>query len=148
MLPARLLRRLLRAVNRFVLFVCVENAARSLMAEAFFNADAPDGWRAISAGTSPARLPNPRTGPMLEELGLALPDHPPQALTDSWMASAAVRVTMGCLDSGSCPARLRSLPTEDWALPNPAHLDAAGFRQVRDEIRRRVSELVRRLPSG
>src|SRR5215469_3422971 len=66
-LPPRVLQGLL--LTRTVLFVCVENAARSLMAEAFFNADPPEGWRAISAGTEPAPRPNGRTGPMLREVG-------------------------------------------------------------------------------
>lgn len=135
-------------MNRVVLFVCVENAARSLMAEAFFNAAAPDGWCAISAGTSPALAPNPRTAPMLAELGLRLPDHRPRRLTPEETAAASARITMGCLESSSCPARLRSLPLEDWALPDPASLDDAAFRQVRDEIRARVQELIRRLPQG
>ena len=65
--------------DRTVLFVCVENAARSLMAEAMFNANPPAGWRATSAGTQPAAAPNPRTGPMLREVGLELPPHPPAA---------------------------------------------------------------------
>ena len=126
---------------RTVLFICVENAARSLMAEAMFNADPPDGWRAVSAGTVPAAAPNPRTGPMLREIGLELPAHPPQALSDAMMTEAAVRVTMGCLDSASCPARLRTLEVVDWALPDPGKLDDAGFRRVRDELRERIGRL-------
>jgi arsenate reductase len=127
-----------QVTERTVLFICVENAARSLLAEAFFNADPPDGWRAVSAGTSPAATPNPRTAPMLQELGLALPPHPPRALEPEEMLRAERRITMGCLDSASCPARLRDLPLTDWALPDPARLDDEGFRRVRDEIRERV----------
>jgi len=50
------------------------------------------------------------------------------------MDRARVRVTMGCLDDASCPARLRTLELRDWALPDPAQLDDAGFRQVRDRL--------------
>ncbi|HEV2317912.1 MAG TPA: arsenate reductase ArsC [Thermoplasmata archaeon] len=146
-LPARLLRRVLLTNERTVLFVCVGNAARSLMAEAFFNADPPTGWRAVSAGTQPARLPNPRTAPMLAEVGVAPPPHRPQALTESMTDSAQVRITMGCLDEASCPARLKSGPVEDWGLPDPAALADPEFRSVRDEIRRRVAELRTRLSS-
>ncbi len=128
-----------------MLFVCVENAARSLMAEAFFNADPPPGWRATSAGTVPALRPNPRTGPMLAEVGLHLPAHAPRLLEPSTMEEAAVRVTMGCLDNDSCPARLKQLPLTDWALPDPARLDDDGFRRVRDTIAARVAELKGRL---
>ncbi len=128
-----------------VLFVCVENACRSLMAEAIFNANPPPGWRAVSAGTEPAAAPNPRTGPMLREVGVALPPHAPQPLTEELARGAAVRVTMGCLDHASCPAHLRRAGVVDWGLPDPARLDDAGFRRVRDEITRRVRALAREL---
>jgi arsenate reductase len=133
-----------RARN-LVLFVCVENACRSLIAEAAFNSDPPPGWRAESAGTRPAAAPNPRTGPMLAEVGLSLPAHPPRALEPGLLASARVRVTMGCLDDSSCPARLRDLPLRDWKLPDPAREDDAGFRKIRDEILVRVRDLTREL---
>lgn len=119
---------------KVVLFICVGNSGRSLMAESMFNANLPEGWTAISAGTNPAASANPRTGAMLREIGLDLPSHPPQLLTPEMMGQARVRVTMGCLDDASCPARLKSLELRDWALPDPAHLDEAGFRQVRDRI--------------
>lgn len=64
--------------DKFVLFISVENAGRSLMAEACFNADPPPGWHAVSAGTRPAAAPNPRTQAMLQEVGLSMPGHPPQ----------------------------------------------------------------------
>lgn len=124
-----------------VLFVCVENAGRSLMAEAMFNADPPPGWAAVSAGTRPAPVPNSRTATMLAELGLALPAHPPQPLTAEMLDRATERVTMGCLDDASCPARLKGSRLRDWALPDPARLDDDGFREVRDRIRRLVEGL-------
>jgi arsenate reductase (thioredoxin) len=119
---------------KVVLFICIENSGRSLMAEAMFNAHPPQGWTAISAGTSPAAQANPRTGPMLHEIGLDLPAHSPQLLTPEMMDSARVRVTMGCLDDASCPARLKTLELRDWALPDPAKLDDTGFREVRDRL--------------
>jgi len=120
--------------TRTVLFICVENSCRSLMAEAIFNADPPTGWRATSAGTRPAAAPNPRTGPMLAELGLALPDHPPRLLSPELMDEAKIRVTMGCMDDASCPARLKVLEVRDWSLEDPAKLDDAGFQRVRDRL--------------
>ena len=126
---------------RTVLFVCVHNAARSLMAEAIFNAHAPPGWVAASAGTAPAAAPDPRTGPMLAEIGLLLPDHPPRLLTREAMEEARVRVTMGCLDDASCPARLKELELRDWGLADPTKLDDAGFREVRRAIEDRVARL-------
>lgn len=127
--------------RRTVLFVCVENAGRSLMAEAIFNATAPAGWVAASAGTQPAAAANPRTREVLQEIGLELPDHPPQLLSTAMVDRAEMRITMGCLDQPSCPASLRGSVSEDWALPDPSRLDDAGFRRVRDEIVRRVSRL-------
>ena len=131
--------------EKLVLFICVENACRSLMAEAIFNAEAPPGWRATSAGTRPAASPNPRTKAMLEERGFSLPQHPPQLLSHEMMDQARVRVTMGCLDDASCPAHLKTLELRDWSLPDPALLDDAGFRAVRDQIRTRVEGLRREL---
>jgi arsenate reductase (thioredoxin) len=141
-LPSRLLRlRRPLTPDRTVLFICVGNAGRSLIAEAVFNANPPPGWRAISAGTSPAPAPNPRTAPMLAEIGLEPPAHAPQPLTPEMMDSARLRVTMGCLDDASCPAHLKGLALRDWALPDPAKLDDAGFRTVRDQIVSRVNGL-------
>jgi len=134
--------------ERRVLFVCVENACRSLMAEAMFNGDPPAGWTAVSAGTSPAGAPHPRTARMLEELGLRAPDHAPQALTGEMIAGAQIRVTMGCLDSASCPARLKELEYLDWALPDPVPLDDNQFREVRDKLRCLVDGLVREIRSS
>jgi arsenate reductase len=131
-----------------VLFVCVENAARSLMAEAIFNANPPEGWVAESAGTRPAARPNPRTERFLREVGLELPPHPPQAMDEAQMDSARLVVTMGCLDDESCPANLKRRELRDWGLPDPAVLDDVGFRGVRDELRRRVAALVAELASN
>ncbi len=131
--------------ERKVLFVCVENAARSLMAESLFNQHPPTGWTATSAGTRPAPTPHGRTEPMLREIGVPLPAHPPQLLTEALMDEASTVITMGCLDDASCPARLKTMEIRDWALADPASLDDAGFRQVRDDIRRRVEGLRREL---
>lgn len=131
--------------EKTVLFICIENACRSLMAEAMFNAHPAPGWTATSAGTQPAPQPNPRTGPMLEEIGLALPGHQPQLLTRERIDEARVRVTMGCLDDASCPAHLKGLELRDWGLPDPARLDDAGFRRVRNDLRERVEGLRREL---
>lgn len=127
--------------ERQVLFVCVKNAGRSLMAEAMFNADPPIGWRAISAGTDPAERPHPITGRLLAELGLELPSHAPQLLTPAMIAASEICVTMGCLDDARCPAHLKSSRGIDWSLPDPAALDEAGARAVRGELRERIHRL-------
>jgi arsenate reductase len=127
--------------ERQVLFICVENACRSLMAEAIFNANPPLGWTAVSAGTRPAPVPNPRTGPMLQEIGLEPPSHPPQLLTKEMAERSWIRITMGCLDDASCPVHLKSLELRDWALPDPARLDDPGFRAVRAQLVDRINDL-------
>jgi arsenate reductase len=127
--------------EKTVLFVCVENAGRSLIAEAIFNANPPPGWRAVSGGTQPVDAANPRTRRLLEEIGLAVPGHPPQLATPEMIAGATVRVSIGCLEDASCPANLHTLEMVDWALPNPVSLDDGGARKVRDAIRERVESL-------
>ena len=132
----------MRAVGpKLVLFICVKNAGRSLMAEAMFNANPPPGWRAVSAGTEPAAAAHPRTVAMLAELGLPLPDHLPRLLTEGLMDDARIRVTMGCLDDASCPAHLKELELRDWSLEDPQKLNDAGFRRVRDQLVDRVRGL-------
>jgi arsenate reductase (thioredoxin) len=131
--------------TRQVLFVCVENACRSLMAEAIFNAHAPSGWAATSAGTRPAPSASRRSGPMLAEIGMRLPVHAPQLVTPELIDGSEGRVTMGCLDDRSCPAQLISTELQDWGLPDPSQLDDEGFRGVRDEIVRRVLGLTREI---
>lgn len=118
------------------------------MAEAIFNANPPNGWQAVSAGTRPAATANPRTGPMLREIGIDLPPHTPRALTAEMIGRASVHVTMGCLDDASCPARLKSVQPRDWGLENPSKLDDEGFRRVRDQIRERVGSLAEELAKG
>jgi arsenate reductase (thioredoxin) len=140
-----LLRRLLLMGENLVLFVCVENACRSLMAEAIFNTHPPPGWRAVSAGTRPAAAANPRTGPLLQEVGVTLPRHAPQSLSNDLMDRARFRITMGCVDDASCPAHLKSLELQDWDLPDPAKLDDAGFRGVRDRLVARIEGLRREI---
>jgi arsenate reductase (thioredoxin) len=127
--------------EKTVLFVCIENAGRSLMAEAIFNANPPPGWRAHSGGTRPAAEPNPTTRRALEEIGLELPNHAPQLATPDMVEGATVRITMGCMDDAACPANLKTLKMTDWALPDPSGLDEVGVRRVRDEIRSRVQGL-------
>jgi arsenate reductase (thioredoxin) len=129
----------------YVLFICVHNACRSMMAEAMFNATAPAGWTARSAGTSPGSAAHPRTAPMLREIGLDMPDHPPRRSDPAEMEGARYRITMGCLDDSNCPARLKHLPLRDWGLADPSLLDDDGFRRVRSELLERVGALCREI---
>lgn len=121
-----------------VLFVCVENANRSQMAEAFARLHGGDGVEALSAGSRPSGVINPKVIRSMAELGVDLSTHASKSLDDVTGAFDAV-VTMGCGDSCPwVPAKRR----EDWALPDPKHLDGDEYRAVRDEISRRVRELL------
>jgi len=125
-----------------VLFACVQNAGRSQMAAAFFNAIAdPRLARAISAGSAPAAHVHPEVVEAMREVGLDLSAATPQRLTDALAATVDVLVTMGCGEV--CPL-VPGIRRIDWALRDPHGASAGTVRDIRDEIRRRVEELVTR----
>src|SRR3982751_6235949 len=120
-----------------VLFVCVENANRSQMAEAFARIHGGDAVEALSAGSRPSGVINPKAVRFMGELGYDLAAHASKSL-DQIDGDFDAVVTMGCGDSCPwVPARQR----EDWALPDPKHMDDAEYRAVRDEISARVKTL-------
>ena len=121
-----------------VLFVCVENANRSQMAEAFARIHGGDAVEAMSAGSKPSGVINPKAIRFMDERGYDLGAHASKSLDEATGEFDAV-VTMGCGDDCPwVPARIR----EDWALPDPKHMDDDGYRAVRDEIERRVRALL------
>ena len=120
-----------------VLFVCVQNAGRSQMAEALYE---QLGGQARSAGTQPAERIHHPVVEALHEAGLDVADRSPKRLTRDDVEWADVVVTMGCGDA--CPV-LPGKRYVEWDLPDPARLDAEGVRALRDEIARRVTELPR-----
>jgi protein-tyrosine-phosphatase len=127
-----------------VLFVCVENANRSQMAEAFARLHGGERVEALSAGSRPSGQVNPRAAQFMAELGCDLAQHRSKSLDEvaaDGRGFAAV-VTMGCGDA--CPW-VAAERREDWALPDPKHMDDAGYRAVRDEISARVRALVESL---
>lgn len=124
-----------------VLFVCIENANRSQMAQAFARLQGGEAIDALSAGSRPSGKINPKAVRFMAELGYDLGTHASRSLDEVDGEFDAV-VTMGCGDACPwVPARLR----EDWALPDPRDLDDDGYRAVRDEIGARVRELLARL---
>lgn len=123
-----------------VLFVCVHNAGRSRMAEAFFNSLAGDRYRGRSAGTQPAKRPHPEVVASMAEVGLQIEDTAGVLLTPA-MADEAVRVIgMGCAVEEACPA-LR-VPLEDWELDDPKGRPAEEVAAIRDAIELKVRNLV------
>ncbi len=133
------------AARRTVLFVCVGNAGRSVMAEAIFNSRSPNGWRATSAGVSPARATNPNTGAALSEIGVQVPAHPPQGLTEPMVAAAAICISIGAIDHPSCPEWfLRARPVL-WTLPDTHGAEAQAFREIREAVRAKIEALIEEL---
>ncbi len=124
-----------------VLFVCIENSNRSQMAEAFARIHGGDGVEAHSAGSAPSGVINPKAVRFMAELGYDLATHASKSL-DAIGGEFDAVITMGCGDRCPwVPAKRR----EDWALPDPKHLDDDGYRAVRDEISMRVKQLLAEL---
>ncbi len=122
-----------------ILFVCVENSCRSQMAEAFARQQGRD---AHSAGSRPSGIVNPRAIESMGETGYDLGTHRSKSLDEIPEGPYAAAITMGCGDA--CPfvdAEVR----EDWKIPDPKAMPAEEFRCVRDEIERRVHDLLERL---
>ena len=123
-----------------MLFVCVGNAGRSQMAEAFFNQAAGGKARAISAGTRPASAVDPRTIEVMREVGIDISGNKPKALTMEMLEQADRVITMGCRAEGVCPASF--VETEDWQLEDPKGKPIEEVRRIRDEIRARVLSML------
>ena len=123
-----------------VLFAGAQNAGRSQMAAAFFNALAdPAVARAVSAGTAPAARVHPEVVEAMRESGLDLSAETFRLLTSELAGSAALLVTLGC---GAALPVLPGLAREDWPLADPGGQPLARVREIRDEIRARVHALV------
>jgi protein-tyrosine-phosphatase len=125
-----------------VLFVCVENANRSQMAEGFARLHGRGAVEAHSACSRPAGRVSPKAIAAMAERGIELSGHTSKGLEAVAELAFDAVVTMGCGDA--CP-NVRARVREDWSLPDPRELDADGVRAVRDEIERRVRELLARL---
>ena len=133
-----------------VLFVCVENSGRSQMAEAFFNAMAPHGAGAASAGTRPGRRVDPVVAEAMAEVGIDMSSRRPKALTPDAASSASRIVGMGCTGGGWCPAVPggAAQAADDWGIEDPKGLPIEDVRRIRDEIRERVASLVEEMQGG
>ena len=128
-----------------VLFVCIHNAGRSQMAEAFFNRASGEKARAISAGTKPGNSVHPEVVRVMKEVGIDLSGNQPKLLTFELVSRADRMITMGCGEDteGVCPAGF--IETEDWQLDDPSGQPLAVVRRIRDEVERRVEELIKSL---
>ncbi len=125
-----------------VLFVCVHNAGRSQMAEAFLNTTGDDSLLATSAGTIPTERVNPVVAEAMQEVGNDVSDNAPKILTQEMANEADLIITMGCAIDEASPATF--LPAEDWGLDDPAGQPIETVRRIRDQIRIKVAELLER----
>ena len=125
-----------------VLFVCVQNAGRSQMAEALFAGGAGGRHKSRSAGSRPAKRVHHKVVVVMRELGIDIEDRVPHRLERADAEWADIVVTMGCGDD--CPF-LPGKRYVDWELPDPAGKQLEEVRAVRDEIGRRVAALLAEL---
>jgi len=132
-----------RRANNSILFVCVENAGRSQMAEAFARRA---GLEASSAGTVPSSIINPMVVQVMRERGLHIASNKPKLLTAEMISDASLVVTMGCSVEEACPRPMLAQMQKklvDWNLSDPKGQPIEEVRRIRDEIESRVTELSR-----
>ena len=122
-----------------VLFVCVHNAGRSQMAAAFLSTLGEGRIEVRSAGSAPADKVNPAAVEAMAELGIDMSAEIPKILTTAAVKESDVVITMGCGDT--CPI-FPGKRYEDWELEDPAGRSVDAVRPIRDDIRRRVEQLL------
>lgn len=122
-----------------VLFVCVHNAGRSQMAAGFMEHYGQSRVEVLSAGSAPKESINPVAVEAMLEKGIDIANRKPKVLTNESVQASDVVITMGCGDA--CPF-YPGKRYEDWALDDPAGQDLAFVRKVRDEIEKRVTNLL------
>ena len=104
--------------EKTILFVCVENAGRSQIAEAFFNKYSPKGYKGMSAGTKPVSQINPIAIEAMREVGIDISSQKSKDITEDMMRNSSYIVNMGCMEKESCPTLfLRNLL--DWNMEDP-----------------------------
>lgn len=124
-----------------VIFACIHNAGRSQMAAAWFNALADkQKARALSAGTDPGTRVHPEVLQAMREVAIDLEGAMPRKLTDELASDAAILITMGCGEQ--CP-HIPGLRHLDWPLEDPKGKTVERVREIREEIRTLVQDLLR-----
>ena len=127
--------------ENLILFVCIENAGRSQMAEGFFNQKyALKGYRAISAGTRPAYQINPLAVQAMNEVGINISSQKSKIITEDMIKSSEKSVNMGCIDKAECPMLFMN-NVVDWGIEDPKGKSIEKVREIRDEIEKRVKEI-------
>jgi arsenate reductase len=127
-----------------VLFVCVHNAGRSQMAAAFLSRIGAGQIDVRSAGSTPAEEIHPVVVQAMEEVGIDLSSEHPKRIDDDVVRASDVVITMGCGDA--CPI-YPGKHYEDWQVEDPSGRSLEEVRGIRDDVERRVSELMADLAS-
>ena len=127
-----------------VLFMCVENAGRSQIAEAFFRKFAPNHFNVSSAGTTPSSHLNPIVIQVMKEIGIDMINQQPKLLSDSMIDNSFKTVNMGCMDKESCPS-LFVKDVIDWNISDPKDKSLDDVRIIRDKIKFEVIHLLKSL---
>ncbi|MGB7707368.1 MAG: arsenate reductase ArsC [Nitrososphaeraceae archaeon] len=131
----------LKEPTKTILFVCVENAGRSQMAEGFFKKYSPEGYQAASAGTKPISEINPVAIEAMNEVGIDITNQKSKELTEEMIRTSDKIINMGCMDKEACPSLfLNNLL--DWNIEDPKGKPIEKVRDISDEIHRKVKELV------
>ena len=130
--------------RKLILFVCVENAGRSQMAESFFKEYTPEGYEPISAGTKPTSQLNPVVVQAMSEVGVDIKQQKPKDITEDMMRNSTKIINMGCIDKSFCPTLF--IPNLiDWGIEDPKGKTIDQVREIRDDIEQRVKQLVTNL---
>lgn len=127
---------------RRVLFVCVENSGRSQMAEAFAQKYGEGKIVALSAGTMPASEVNPLVVQVMKEKGVDISRNKPKKIDNKMVQESDKIVVMGCSAQGFCPAPLLG-KVVDWKIEDPKGKSIEEVRKIRDEIEKKIVELVK-----
>ena len=130
-------------IRKKILFVCVENAGRSQMAEGFLRKYGRR-FEAISAGTAPSHILNPMVIDVMGEIGVDITNQEPKMLSNDMVMNSAKAVNMGCMDKESCPSLFVG-DVLNWNIPDPKGKTIDEVRAIRDQIESKVLALIKTL---
>ncbi len=129
-----------------VLFVCVENAGRSQMAEGFFREYAQK-FEVVSAGTEPESKLNPVVVDAMKEVGIDITNQKPKLFSNDMIENSIKTVNMGCVDRETCPS-LFVKDVLDWDIADPKGKTIEEVRKIRNQIKSNVLKLIKKLEDG
>jgi len=129
--------------DKKVLFVCVENSARSQMAEGFFQKYS-QRFHTLSAGTEPSSNLNPLAVQAMKEIGIDITKQKPKLLSDDMIQNSFKVVNMGCMNKDSCPSLFVD-DVIDWNISDPKGKTMDEVRKIRDQIKSEVLGLIKKL---